>query len=159
MCFNSPGQTKGYYNDDAATESLIEVDSHGVKCIHTGDLGEVDEDGFIYFRGRLKRIFLKKGEDGTLYKIFPQRLEELLANHEAIETGAVIVREDKELEHIQIACIVTSGNKKVSVEELNNYCRSNLPNHMIPDRYLFLEKMPYKPNGKIDYKALEKIVE
>lgn len=159
MCFSSPGQTTGYYNDETSTESIIEVDRHGVKWIHTGDLGEVDEDGFIYFRGRLKRIFLKQGEDGTPYKIFPQRLEEYLETHEAIETCAVIVKEDKELEHIQIACIVTSGNKQVSVEELNDYCKASLPNHMIPDRYLFLERMPYLPNGKIDYMALEKIVE
>jgi long-chain acyl-CoA synthetase len=157
MCFSSPGQTKGYYEDDAATHTLVETDSKGVKWIHTGDLGEIDEDGFIYFRGRRKRIFLKKGEDGTPYKIFPQRLEELLTDYDAVETCAVVVREDKDLEHILIACVVGKSNKELSVEELKDYCKTNLPSHMVPDRWVMLEKLPYKPNGKVDYMDLEKM--
>lgn len=160
MCFNSPGQTKGYYNDTTATESLIEVDSHGLKWIHTGDLGEVDEDGFIFFRGRIKRIYLKKGSDGTLYKIFPQRLEELLTDNRIVDSCAVVVREDKELEHIQIAYIVPHKEikeQKTVIDTLYECCKKNLPEHMVPDRIVILDKLPYKPNGKVDYKALEKM--
>lgn len=159
MLFTSPGQTCGYYHDSKATEELIETDCNGIRWIHTGDLGEIDKDGFLFFKGKLKRIYLKTGEDGTPYKIFPQRLEELLSDNPTIKSCAVIVKENEELQHIQIACIVpnSSKDKTAYLKSISSYCNEHLPNHMVPDGYIIMETLPYLSNGKVDYRTLEEI--
>ena len=72
LCFHTPSQMKEYYQNPKETAETIRQHEDGMKWIHTGDLGWVDQDGFVHFKGRMKRIYMTQGEDGTLYKVFPQ---------------------------------------------------------------------------------------
>lgn len=152
LWISSLGQTKGYFNDLEATKELICVDENGIQWIRTGDLAVVDEEGFLFFKGRMKRIYLKQGEDGTSYKIFPQRVEELLQNANDVSDAAVVVVEDDIVQHIQIAFISLQDTCKYDIEE-------KLPNFMVPEKIIVIDSIPRLTNGKIDYKELEKIAE
>lgn len=157
LLISSPGQTREYFNNPQATSELIYTDENGIKWIRTGDLATIDEDGFVYFRGRLKRIYLKQGEDGTPYKIFPQRVELLLQDTDGVLEAAVIVLEDETVQHIQIAfvkvdrSILTNNIEKTLI----NKCSENLPNFMVPEKIVVINSIPRLTNGKIDYKELE----
>ena len=68
-----------YYRNPKETDKILEIDENGVRWLRTGDLAFVDEDGFVHFIGRIKRIYITTGKDGnTINKIFPQRIEECL---------------------------------------------------------------------------------
>ncbi len=77
LWFQSPSIMKGYFNKPEATSEVISLDNEGNRWIRTGDLGYVDEDGFVFLKGRIKRIFPTRGSDNNAYKIFPQRIEDL----------------------------------------------------------------------------------
>lgn len=160
LLFDSPGAFLEYDGLPEETEKVISYDSNGNRWIRTGDLGLIDEDGFVFFKGRLKRIFLRKGEDGTLYKIFPQRIEELLIQNENVSEVAVVVEEDEVLLHVQTvfaSIIFGKCSKDELISNIIQICRNELPSHMMPDRFVCIENMPHKDNGKIDYAALKRI--
>lgn len=158
LCFASPSMMLGYLNNERATDEVCRVHLDGTKWIHTGDLGYIDEDGFVFFTGRMKRIFMTKGVDGTIYKIFPTRVEELVESVNGVKRCAVAVEEDKEILHRQIAYIVLEkGMKQEKVlQEVRSICETNLPQHSVPCRYEVLDKFPITASGKIDYGKLEK---
>ena len=157
LCFTSPSMMLRYLNNERATGEVCRVHLDGKKWIHTGDLGYIDEDGFVFFTGRMKRIFMTKGADGTIYKIFPARVEELVESVNGIKKCAVAVEEDKELLHRQVAYVVLEkGMKQENVlREARSICETSLPQHSVPCRYEVLDKLPLTASGKIDYGKLE----
>lgn len=160
MCFHTPSQMIGYLNNEKASRDLVRIHGDGLLWIHTGDLGCVDEDGFVYFKGRIKRIYMAKSEDGTLYKIFPARVEEVLQNYPNVKRCAVAVIEECEVLHQQIAYITLEDKRceeKEFVNKIDKYCREKLPNHSIPAKYIILDKIPLTQSGKVDYQELEKM--
>ena len=160
LLFDSPGAFLEYDGMPEETEKIVSYDGEGTRWIRTGDLGLIDEEGFVFFKGRLKRIFLRKGTDGTLYKIFPQRIEELLIKNENVSEVAVVVEEDNTLLHIQTVYAVPVADCYSLDEVMSNLrqiCERELPSHMVPDKFVSIENMPHRDNGKIDYVALAKI--
>lgn len=153
----SPGQTSGYYHNPEANKDLFGIDEHGKQWIRTGDLALIDEDGFLFFKGRLKRIYLKQGKDGTPYKIFPQRVEDLLLSLPMISECGVVVKEDDIYQHIQIAYVTVNDfvNNSDVVQNLTDYLKSNLPDFMVPEKIIVIDCIPRLANGKVDYKELE----
>ena len=79
ICFSSPSIMQEYVKDIKETEKAIWI-KNGEKWIHIGDLGYVEKDGFLYFAGRIKRIYITRGADGIVYKLFPDRIENVLKN-------------------------------------------------------------------------------
>ena len=154
----------GYYNNEVSYNEIVETDTNNVKWLHTGDLGLVDKDGFIFIKGRIKRIFIAKGKDNMVNKLFPQRIEELFENQNYIDRCGVIVKPDNERLNIAIALI--TANKKefqFNITEIKsrlfNLSEHELPEHMRPNQIIIIDKMPYSTSGKIDYRALEKMAE
>ena len=159
MCFHTPNLMLGYLKNKVATDEIIKKHQDGLLWLHTGDLGFIDEEGFLHFKGRIKRIYLVKGPDGGMYKVFPTGVEELLMKHPLIHQSAVIVIEDPTNINMQIAFITLKANTTTNQELLKSidiFCKDNLPIHSIPLEYIILKKMPLKVNGKIDYQTLEK---
>lgn len=95
----------GYYKNKQATDEVIKADEKGTRWVHTGDLGYVDEDGFVFIKGRLKRIFTTFGSDGSMYKLFPQRIEEFISKMTEVLACGIVVKEDPEKSHIAIAYV------------------------------------------------------
>ncbi|MBQ2660999.1 acyl--CoA ligase, partial [Candidatus Saccharibacteria bacterium] len=85
ICISGPLVMMGYLNDDAETAQTLRIHDDGKLWLHTGDLGSLHEDGFLYFEQRLKRIIISSG-----YNIYPTHLESVINSHEAVLTSTVI---------------------------------------------------------------------
>ncbi|MGN1198576.1 MAG: class I adenylate-forming enzyme family protein [Acetatifactor sp.] len=161
LCFCTPSSMLYYLDNPEETEKIMEKDSNNNIWIHTGDLGTVDRDGLVHFVGRIKRIYLSKGADGVLYKVFPQRVEELVLRHKDVEKSAVIAVEDEERLHTLTLFIVKK--KEAHDEELlcdlRKLCERELPSHHWPNEYRFVNCIPYTQSGKVDYRKLADIRE
>ena len=167
LFFSSPAIMTGYYHDEKATNDISSIDEAGEKWIRTGDLGYVDEDGFVYFEGRIKRIFVALGDGGaTVNKLFPQRLEEFIAEHPMVESCAVDVVPDEARMNVPVAYITLkeelvsdlSFDRTGLIEELAQLIHHELEDYLWPESINIIETIPSTMNGKVDYKALKTLL-
>ena len=162
LCFSTPNLMTAYYRNEAATKDILFTDALGTRWIHTGDLGKVDSDGYVFVTGRLKRIFYTRDADGVIYRLFPQRIEEFISNCAGVESCAVLVKEDKDRLHVP-SVFVTATDTAIKTEHdlsaLWRECQNGLSAHEQPIAIHVLPSMPMTPSGKIDYQALEKLAE
>ena len=157
VCFHAPNIMSGYFKNPKETDNIIKTHADNKKWIHTGDLGSVDQEGFLTFHGRIKKIYLTQGSDNNVYKLFPMQIEnELIKNEEVLECGTIVVP-DQEKIHVAIAFVrVKVGLEKETVRgKILEFARTHLPEHAIPKKIMLIEKMPYTQSNKIDYKKLE----
>ena len=157
VCFHAPNIMSGYFKNPKETDNIIKTHADNKKWIHTGDLGSVDQEGFLTFHGRIKKIYLTKGSDNNVYKLFPMQIEnELIKNEEVLECGTIVVP-DQEKIHVAIAFVrVKAGLDEERVrEKILKFARTHLPGHAVPQKIVLIEKMPYTQSNKIDYKKLE----
>ena len=139
-----PGVMTCYYNDP---ESTAEVLQDG--WLYTGDMAEMDEDGFIYLVDRKKDVIISGGEN-----IYPVQIEDFLRKHEDIKDVAVIGLPDARLGEISAAIIELKEGHSVSEEDINEFC-SDLPRYKRPRKIIFAE-VPRNPTGKIEKPLLRK---
>ena len=163
VCFNAPNTMMGYFKNKEATNQVFEIDLSGTQWLHTGDLGYVDSNGFVFFQDRIKRIYLTRDEYGTIYKLFPQRIEELFQSQPFVRACAVIAKADPDRLHVPIAFVEikpeTGLEKEKAEKEIVTLSQRELPEHHRPVAIRILDVMPMTASGKIDYRALEKQVE
>ncbi len=157
ICLSSPSQMIAYKGNQAATDALTRMDSRGIKWIHTGDLGYVDEDGFLFMVGRMKR-FMFVGVEGMVYKVLPKTIEDSVAAiPEVLEVCAVSAYNGSGF--APKVYIVPKDGSTLSNEDIRNkvnqICRETLPDYMQPWKIEFLDSMPKTAVGKIDFQALE----
>lgn len=155
LCFSTPNMMKGYFGENNEKTFFY---ADGQKWFKTGDLGHIDEDGFVYFDGRLKRIHIAKSEEGITYKVFPIRVEELLSKQPNVEYCGTIAVDDEEGYSVLISFIQPKDGAVCSAEELMNICVDNLPTYSIPKQVIFVDEMPTTQSGKIDYAKLETLL-
>ena len=127
--------------------------------MHTGDIGYMDEDGFVYLDSRIKRLIIR--HDG--FKVFPSMIENVISQHPAVHQCSVVGCTDKD--HVQgrlpFVYIVLDPEAAVSVKkrqvikELRQLCAEELPEYVQPVGYKFIDSMPMTPIGKFDYRKLE----
>lgn len=152
--FSTPSLMKGYWGRADNEDFIID---NGEKWFATGDLGHVDEDGFVFFDGRIKRIFITRDVDGTVYKVFPQRIEEAIMSHPAVELCGTVGREDKERTTVMISFVKMKSNSScVSKEEILRFLSYKLSIYAMPEDIVFVDEIPTTQSGKIDYRELEK---
>lgn len=159
LCFKAPNIMLGYYNNQADSDEIIAQDENGERWIHTGDLGMVDDDGFVHFKGRIKRIFCTKEKDGVVNRLFPMRIEELFSSIDKVKLCGTIVVEHPERINVAVSFVKmkdSSYSKEQLVSELMECAREKLPEHSVPVKIVVLDEMPLTQSGKIDYKVLEK---
>ena len=158
ICFCAPNIMVGYFKNPKETDNIIKVHADGKKWIHTGDLGSVNQDGFLRFQGRIKKIYLTKGSDNSVYKLFPMEIENVLSRHSAVDKCAVVGRLNGEKGYLVIAYVtLKSKDTGDNVEkELRQLCRQELKENSWPFEYHFVEKLPTTGAGKIDFRTLEK---
>ena len=89
ICINGPTVMMGYVGNPKETAHVLQIHPDGLTWLHTGDLGFMDEDGFVYFRQRLKRMIVSSG-----YSIYPSQLENIIDAHEAVLMSTVIGVDD-----------------------------------------------------------------
>lgn len=157
LCISGPCLMKGYYNKPEETAILLRRHPDGRVWAHTGDMGYLDEDGFVYLDSRIKRIIIR--HDG--FKVFPSMIENVVSRHPAVHQCSVVGCADKD--HVQgrlpFVYIVlkadTTAKKKQVIRELERMCAEELPEYVQPVAYKFISSMPMTPVGKVDYRQLE----
>ena len=149
LCFSGPNVMLGYYNNIEATSNILKVHSDGRKWIHSGDIGYMDEDGFVYVLDRLKRmIHLSNG-----YDLLPSIVEHVIIELPQVEACAVVGYTDEDGKTQVKAYVVLTGTS--TEKEILDYCKNRLSPEIIPQSIVFIDKLPLTPVGKIDYRALE----
>ena len=129
-----------YYKNPEETAKNITADG----WLHTGDLGYLDEDGFVFVTGRLKELIIKGGEN-----IAPREIDEALLKHPALlEAAAVGIPDDNYGQEI-MACVVLKPDQTCSEAELRSYCEAVLGNYKTPRQFRFVQELPKGPSGKI----------
>ena len=133
----TPMLFSGYFKREEQTQSAFIED-----YFLTGDLGKLDEEGFLYFCGRKKEMIITGG-----INVYPKDIEELLLHHPDIQEVAVIPLPDDSLGEIVTAVIVSSG--AIKQRELQRLCAKELADFQQPREYIFLDKLPKNALGKV----------
>lgn len=147
----------GYKDNEVETRNLFRTHPDGSKWVHTGDLGYVDEDGFLFIEGRMKRMIMTV-IDGAVYKIFPSKVENELSQHKGVYESCVAKASDGTNQVLKAFIIPEEGYADKFdelVRDLRAQCEKNLPDNMRPVFYEKLEDFPRTAAGKLDYKALD----
>jgi len=159
LLISSPSIMLEYMNNEDETTKAIHIDSDGIRWLHTGDVGYIDEDGYVYIVGRLKRIFqVFDVESNMIFKMYPDYIEGEINSCPIVNRAAVVVVEDSELINKAIAFIELKKSCEGSIEKVKEHVFERLEPYNRPVEYIMIDKMLLLPNGKINYRALEEKV-
>ncbi|MDP4171506.1 MAG: AMP-binding protein, partial [Bacillota bacterium] len=139
-----PQVMKGYWN-------MPEETAHALRdgWLYTGDIGRVDEDGYLYIVDRKKDLIIASG-----YNIYPRDIEEVLYEHPSVQEAVVIGMPDPYRGESVKAVIVTKAGKDASEDEIIEYCRQNMAAYKVPSVVEFRSQLPKTSVGKILRRAL-----
>ena len=157
LCISGPCLMKGYYNKPEETAILLRRHPDGRVWAHTGDMGYLDEDGFVFLDSRIKRMIIR--HDG--FKVFPSMIENVVSRHPAVHQCSVVGCTDKDHTQGRLPFVYivlkadTTAKKKQVIRELERMCAEELPEYVQPVAYKFILSMPMTPVGKVDYRQLE----
>lgn len=159
VCISSPSFMLGYKDEVEATNELIRIHPDATKWLHTGDLGYIDEDGFLFLVGRMKRIILtSRPSEGVAYKVFPNIPEGIIMKHDAVHQVCVVGAMDGINEVLKAYVVLNhdrQDEEKQIEEALIKMCEEELPDYSRPTFYEFRTELPLTPAGKVDFKVLE----
>jgi long-chain acyl-CoA synthetase len=146
---SGPNVMKGYYNLEE--ETALAFDSQGY--FKTGDMGQFDEDGFLYITGRIKEMLIIGGEN-----VFPREIEEVLTNHPDVIAAGVVGRSDASRGEVAVAFVELAQDAIFDEQALRSWCRKTIANFKVPKNIIALEELPRNPTGKIMRRELASMV-
>lgn len=145
-----------YQKNEEETKKTLQVHNDGKTWVHTGDLGYIDEDGFVHLGGRARRVITRLG-----FKISAYTIEDKIAEHSAVKECVAISVKDKQEEHVPMAYIVLKDEYKAMSDTIENdiysKCEQELKEYEIPKYFRIVNELPYTQNGKYDFVLLEKL--
>ncbi|MCA0986073.1 AMP-binding protein [Guptibacillus algicola] len=151
LCTRGYHVMKGYYKMPDATRDAI--DDEG--WLHTGDLAEMDEEGYVKITGRLKDMIIRGGEN-----VYPREIEEFLYTHPAILDVQVIGIPDEKYGEKVVACVQKKEGHEVTEADILKYCQNKIARYKIPAHIFFIDHYPMTASGKIQkYRLRETAVE
>ena len=148
-----PTAMKGYLKHPEETDETIKVHKDGLRWVYTGDLGVMDEDGFVYFKGRIKRMIVSSG-----YNIYPAEMENILDACDMVHMSCVIgVPDPYRMQKVKAFVVLEPGFEpnEETLEQLKSYCRKNIAKYAMPYQIEFRESLPKTVVGKVAYRQLE----
>ncbi|PKN19623.1 MAG: long-chain-fatty-acid--CoA ligase [Deltaproteobacteria bacterium HGW-Deltaproteobacteria-6] len=147
IVIKGPGVMKGYWNKPLETAEAIR---NG--WLHTGDIGHMDEDGYIFITDRKKDMIIRGGEN-----IFPREIENILYRHPAVLEAGVTGIPDPVYGEAVKAFVVLKRQGEVTEEDLMNFCREQLPTYKRPKAVQLMDALPKSAVGKILRRELRKL--
>jgi long-chain acyl-CoA synthetase len=155
VCVTGDSMMKGYFNKPEETAHVMRKHDDGLTWIHSGDLGYMDEDGFLYIKGRIKRMITRF--DG--HKVFPINLESMIMERPDVHNCAVVGTDDMEHSQGQYPMALVELVKDVDAvavcKRIYDYCNTNAEERGRPVAVVAVDALPLTPMGKVDNKKLE----
>jgi fatty-acyl-CoA synthase len=140
ICCRGYNVMKGYYNMPEETAQAIDADG----WLHTGDLAQIDEEGYYTITGRLKDMIIRGGEN-----IYPREIEEFLMSHPSVEQAEVVGIPDQRYGEIVGAFVISALGKTANEDELREFCRQNIAFYKTPAHFFVVKEFPQTASGKI----------
>ena len=153
ICVSGPTVMLGYMDQPEETAQTLRQHGDGRIWLHTGDLGHMDGDGFVYFRQRLKRMIITSG-----YNVYPSQLENIIDGHEKVLLSCVIgIKDAYRGQKIKAFVVPMPGIAPTEAlkEELLSYCAEKMAKYAIPRDLEFRTELPKTLVGKVAYRVLE----
>ena len=157
ICLSGPTVMLEYVKHPQETAQTRRVHADGRTWIHTGDLGVMDDEGFIYFRQRIKRMIVTSG-----YNVYPSQIENILDAHEAVHLSCVIgVRDPYKMQKVKAFVVLKPGFEPSDTtrDMLMDYCRKHIAKYAMPYDIEFRDDLPKTLVGKVAYRVLEEEME
>lgn len=156
ICVTGPSMMKGYFNNPEETANVMRTHSDGTVWIHTGDLGYIDEDGFLFIIGRIKRMITRF--DG--HKVFPLTIENMVSERNEVRNCCVVGVDDRERSQGQYPMVLVELNdgldKAAVCKAIYEDCNARCEERGRPVAVVALDSIPLTNMGKNDYRTLEK---
>ncbi|WP_435741671.1 class I adenylate-forming enzyme family protein [Nocardioides sp. SYSU DS0663] len=148
ICVRGPGVMLGYWKDPAQTARTV-VDG----WLHTGDVGRLDEDGYLYVVDRVKDLIIRGG-----FNVFPRDVEDALLEHGAVASAAVVGVPDEKSGEEVVAVVSLHPGAAATAEELVEFARARLAKYKYPREVHIVDAVPLTSVGKTDRKAVRTLV-
>ena len=148
-----PTAMKGYMNHPEETAQVLRKHADGLTWVYTGDLGYMDQEGFVYFRGRLKRMIVSSG-----YNIYPAELENIMDGNEMVHMSCFIgVPDPYRMKKVKAFVVLEPGFSpdEETKQKLFAYCRKYIAKYAMPYDIEFRDSLPKTVVGKVAYRVLE----
>ena len=153
LCISGPSVMLGYVNHPEETAQTLKTHGDGRVWLHTGDLGKMDADGFVYYSQRIKRMIVSSG-----YNIYPGQLENAIDEHEKVLLSCVIgVPDSYKGQKVKAFVVLRDGvepSEKVRLE-LIEHCKKKIAKYAMPYDIEFRGELPKTLVGKVNFKVLE----
>ena len=153
ICLSGPTVMMGYMDNPEETAQTLRHHGDGRIWLHTGDLGHMDEDGFVYFRQRMKRMIITSG-----YNVYPSQLENIIDGHEKVLLSCVIgVKDPYRVQRVKAYVVPMPGIEPTEElkQELLSYCSEHIAKYAMPREIEFRAELPKTLVGKVAYRVLE----
>ena len=153
ICISGPTVMVGYMDNPEETAQTLQQHADGKLWLHTGDLGFMDSDGFVYFRQRIKRMIISSG-----YNIHPSQLENIIDSHEKVLLSCVIgIPDDYKGQRLRAYIVPAPGVEPSDAlqQELQSYCAQRIARYAMPKEFIFRTELPKTLVGKVAYRVLE----
>ncbi len=154
ICISGPTLMQKYINNPEETSQTLKKHSDGKVYLHTGDIGYMDEDGFVYFVQRQKRMIITSG-----YNVYPSQIENVIDSHEAVMSSTVIgVRDSYKMQRVKAFIVLKPGYTPTEEiqESIKELCKKNIAKYALPKEYEYRDSLPKTLVGKVAYRELEK---
>ena len=154
ICLTGPSMMMGYINQPEETANTLRTHADGRTWIHTGDLGFMDEDGFVYFRQRIKRMIITSG-----YNVYPSQLENIIDAHEAVQMSCVIgVKDPYKMQKVKAFVVLKPGLVETPelMASIREHCSRHIAKYAMPYEIEVRDSLPKTLVGKVAYTVLEK---
>ncbi|SDY57861.1 AMP-binding protein [Acinetobacter kyonggiensis] len=139
LCVRGYSVMLGYWEDNDKTGEVIDV----AKWMHTGDIAEMDDEGFVKIKGRIKDVVIRGGEN-----LFPKEIEDFLYTHPDISDVQVIGLPDARYGEELCACIILHDHHQANEEEIRRYCAEHISHNKVPRYVRFFTEFPMTASGK-----------
>lgn len=153
ICLAGPTVMMGYLHHPEETAATLQTHADGLTWVHTGDLGYMDSDGFVYFKQRIKRMIVTSG-----YNVYPSQMENILDAHELVQMSCVIGVPDKlKMQKVKAFVMLKPGvpANEETRDVLMAYLKKNVAKYAMPYDIEFRAELPKTLVGKVAYRVLE----
>lgn len=152
LCFSGPSIMQEYLNNKEETDLVLRKHSDGSLWLHTQDIAHIDEDGYLFFSSRIKRIINRGG-----LKVYPQAVEKVILKNKNVRNCVCVGVYNAIERHVPIVHLILNDDskKEETLKELVSLCEQELETESIPYGYVIWDELPYTLNGKVDALSLE----